>query len=138
MLGAYPVGPWYFNNYEGLEWPNTSTAIIAVESLFNSTTPYTVIMPSEVVPFFHVTLHVKSAQSSQINSFGIVLPVAGYGPEDGYGLTLFSTMGYNITAIEWVYAGGRIHEIPEPASMTLLGGGLAALVGGWVRRKRRA
>jgi hypothetical protein len=138
VLNAYPVGPWDGGNYEGLQWPNTSHGIIGVVSLSNFVSPFTEILPGEIVPFFHVTLHVKSATYSQVNPFGITVP--GYGPLEGYGMTLFSTLGpvYDVTPEQWIYGGGAIHEVPEPASMMLLGGSLAAMAGGWIRRKRRA
>jgi len=126
-------------------WPNTSVGIQAVAGLTQTQTLYTVYNSTDINPFMRVQLHVKSATSSQENEFGLVLNATtgsgallnpGYGAGDGYGLTLFSTLSsYNITRGQWDYAGGIIHEIPEPSSLLLLGGVATGLLG-YVRRRR--
>ncbi len=138
VLGAQGSIWWDGNNFEGYPWPNTSHGIIPVISLsVFETLAALPVAPSDIVDFFHVTLHVKAGWESKIGLFGITLP--GFGPGEGYGATLFSTIdtAYNITKLQWIYGGGAIH-VPEPASMTLLGSGLAALCGGWIRRRRHA
>jgi hypothetical protein len=137
VLGARKVGLWQNSNYDDNPWPNTSHGTIAIASLSNFMDFGGVgFGPSHVVPFFQVTLHVKGGAASEIKGFGITLP--GFGVGEGYGLSLFGTSGF-VTWLpgDWLYYGGEIH-VPEPATMTLLGGGLAALAGGWVRRKRAA
>jgi hypothetical protein len=138
VLGAQPVGPWQSNNYAGQPWPNSSHGIIAVNSLSQAMTEpgaKVTFVNSTVVPFLHVTLHVKSAQFSQINEFGITLP--GYGPNEGYGLTFFNSGVTVVPPGSWVYFGGAIHEIPEPATLTLLGAAFCGLAGRVVARRRR-
>ena len=85
-----------FDNYSSMtEWPNTSHGIQAVASLSQYyTTGSATYWYSSVYPFFKVTLHVKSDTESQMNPFGITLP--GYGPAEGYGLTLNSGWGYQL------------------------------------------
>lgn len=130
VIGAWPMGGWYFNNYSGMTWPNPSGGWISVTSLTQSMgtgTSCVYMGTSAVVPFFQVMLHVKDAQTSHINGFGISA------------MTLVSHL-YAITLFppDFKYFSGAIHEVPEPASMTLLLGGVAGLAGRAVRRRRRA
>lgn len=133
VVGMHPVrpvgDPWEENNYETYEWPMSETGVITVHSLmqgFTVDSHYEAFGTSFPVPFMQVTLHVNSEQESAMNAFGIVA------------MTLVShTYSLTLTEGDFGYFGGVIHEVPEPASATLLFGGLAALMGGIVRRRRR-
>jgi hypothetical protein len=128
VVGARPMGAWTANNYDNLSWPNISSGRITVDGLTNYMTQHSQHVSfgtSCVVPFFQVTLHVKSAQESQLNAFGVA---AG---------TLFSHYhDRQVYYWDFDYFGGAVHEVPEPASMLLVFGGLA-LAGGRTLRSRR-
>ncbi len=134
VVHAEPVGDWAGSNYGSATWPQSSTGLTAVVSLsqwFDAGS--TTYWYSSVNPFFKVTLHIKSASSSQENAFGIVVE-PDFGADDGYGLMLESSF-FTITPLQWDYYGGVIHEIPEPSSLLLLGAAAAGLFG-YVRRRR--
>jgi hypothetical protein len=146
VFGAHSVGPisagaqgaggdLAFDNYSYLTpfaWPNPSTGTVSKASLFqgwgaegtfNDSVP---IGLSEVIPFFHVTLHVKNAVASHANAFWVTHMTMW---------TLGSSL--TITTGQWAYGQAAVHEIPEPTSAMLVLS-LAAVVGGRaIRRKRR-
>jgi hypothetical protein len=81
---------------------------------------------SAIVPFLAVTLHVKSDQMSQLNAFGITA------------LTLVShDYSLILSPSDFGYYGGVAHEVPEPASLTLILGLVAGAGGRLVRRRWR-
>lgn len=128
---------WVTTNYEGAAFPNSSHGTQAIDGLFQAVAAgdYEPFYDGDVTPIFEVDLHVKSATYSQIGEFGIILD--GFGVEQGYGLTLVSTISpdYNLYPSAFAYFGGKIHEIPEPSTMLLIGGVAAGLVG-FARRRR--
>jgi hypothetical protein len=129
VVAAGPIGPWTV--YEGpTTWPNPSSGIVEVPSLFVGFTVTSEFVPFEesiAQPFWWVDLHVKSAQYSQINFAAITM------------MTLFShTYNITLTPDEFNYGIVEVHEIPEPSVAILAGGGILALGGGLIRRKRRA
>ncbi len=127
VIGATPLGGWDYHNYGAYVWPASGTGDIVATSLRQGMSSSGTIFfgPDVVVPFLQVTLHVNSAQFSALNDFGVVDMVAQ------------SSM-MTVSHGDFDYYGGTIHEIPEPATATLLIGGLAALMGGVVRRRRQA
>ena len=139
VLGAAPVhaaGVWATNNYSGFSWPNPSSGIVSVSTLFQSAGAGTnfISMPtSAIVPFFQVAMHVKEgAPVSQAGFFGITQ------------MTLVShTFALTLFPGDFAYFNGDIHPhrevpgaIPEPATMTLVGGCMASLMGVLIRRRR--
>jgi hypothetical protein len=147
VLGARSVGPIAtgalgnashlgrdtYSTLTASDWPNPNSGIASLSSLaqgwkgeggFTDSVP---ISLSAVVPFFQVTLHVKAAVASHVNSFAVATMTM---------YTLSSPL--TITPGQWNYGHGAVHEIPEPTSAMLVLG-LGAVVGGRViRRKRRA
>ncbi len=131
---VHPLFPW--SNFASLGqtitdpagiWPNPSSGIVIVDSLLlNASTPFFNQPASSIVPFFQVTLHVKSAQQSQMNSFAVGA------------MTVTSDGVPKVTNDQFAYHGGRIHEVPEPSSAILLGAGVLAIGGGISRRRRAA
>jgi hypothetical protein len=125
-----PLGGWEWSSYENILWPTSVPGgWIEVDSLsqgFDVTTNYEPYDTTAIVPFMQVTLHVKSDTPSQVNMFGVVaMSLISH----SYALTL--------TPASFVYGMGAIHEMPEPSSLMLLGGALAAMAGGFIRRGRR-
>lgn len=145
VLGARSVGPISasaqgtgghlardnYSQLTPLEWPNPSSGIVSRESLFQGWTAegaYTDNVPidlSSIVPFFQVTLHVKGAVASHVNSFWVA---------DMTMYTLSSPL--TLTPSQWLYGRAAVHEIPEPTSAMLVLS-LAAIVGGRVVRRAR-
>ncbi len=128
VLGASPIGGWTENNFDNYDWPHSGIGEIVVNSLtmgFTQSSNYEPFATSSVVPFLHVTLHVNSSAFSALNDFGVVAVEL---VSHTYALTLLPG--------DFAYFGGTIHEVPEPATATLLFGGIAALMGGVIRRRR--
>lgn len=133
VVGMHPIRPTgdpWAHNYETYDWPASETGVVVVNSLiqnFPEQSMFEAFGTSFPVPFMQVTLHVNSAQYSALNAFGIVaMSVVSH----DYALTL--------TPVDFAYHGGVVHEVPEPATAMLLFGGVAAVMGGVVRRRRRA
>lgn len=164
VVGARPAGPWAgaLNNYSGFAFPNPSSGGRVINTLSQIATSavgatYTTSgqgivfgFSSSVQPFFQVTLHLKNPVSDGFLDFGLN-PVATTGGGTVGGLSAFSyfatvttTTGGGttltpivITPFQWNYAGGEVHT-PEPTSAALLAGGLLAIGGGLIRRRRMA
>lgn len=160
VVGARPTGPWAgaVNNYSGFAFPNPSSGGRIINTLsqiansavggFTDGSGVWVVpgVSSSVQPFFQVTLHLKNPVSDGFLDFGIN-PVATTGGGTVGGMTAVSyfatsTTGGGLTPIQitpfqWAYAGGEVHT-PEPTSAALLAGGLLAIGGGLIRRRRMA
>jgi hypothetical protein len=134
------IGRDNYSDLTPLNWPNPSSGITSLPSLFQgwyglgyrhvigaTPTDYWRVFTTSIVPFFQVTLHVKHAEPSAVNSFWVT------------SMFVASTItGYTITPGQWIYGHGAVHEIPEPSSLLLVGGGVAFGGARVVRRRRRA
>lgn len=131
VLGARPVnanGVWVADNYSTFVWPNVSSGYISVFSLAQSAgvnSAFVSMPTSSIVPFFQVTLHAKGAMASHVGLFGITQMIL---VSHTFALTLFPS--------SFAYGLGAIHHVPEPSTLTLIGGALAAVAGGVIRRRR--
>lgn len=133
VVNMWPVGgttggmPWDYN-YENYPWPNPSSGIVEITSLSQwlPISSYQYQPTTLIVPFMGVQLHIKSTSASMLNSFGVIA------------MTLHSHIGtqYDLFPGDFMYGFGVVHEIPEPMSVVLMSGGLLALAGRVVRRRR--